>query len=164
MIRNQLREPERAGLRAGPFQCLHGHGAVLTGSFAYRAGTPVLDSLTADLPQGCTVLLGPNGAGKSALLSLGASCLAPGPGSVTLGRLDSVRRRDRRAFRRKVGRLPQEVKAIPALTVREQAAYTGWLKGLRHGDARVDAHATQLGHVPTVQRSATAPAVRPGAM
>ncbi|WP_299541734.1 ATP-binding cassette domain-containing protein [uncultured Streptomyces sp.] len=104
-------------------------------SFAYRAGTPVLDRLTMELPRGCTVLLGPNGAGKSTLLSLGASSLTPVSGRVTLGGLDSVRRKDRRAFRQKVGWLPQEVKAIPALTVREQAAYVGWLKGLSKREA-----------------------------
>jgi ABC-type multidrug transport system, ATPase component len=104
-------------------------------SYAYRANTPVLDDLTMEFPPGCTVLLGPNGAGKSTLLSLGASSLAPKTGRVGLGRLDSVRRRDRRAFRQKVGWLPQEVKPIPALTVREQAAYIGWLKGLSKRDA-----------------------------
>ncbi|WSW82761.1 ATP-binding cassette domain-containing protein [Streptomyces anulatus] len=104
-------------------------------SFSYRAGSPVLDSLTMDFPEGCTVLLGPNGAGKSTLLSLGASALTPASGHVTLRRVDSVRRRDRRAFRQKVGWLPQDVKAIPALTVREQAAYVGWLKGLSKRDA-----------------------------
>ncbi|WP_327175752.1 ATP-binding cassette domain-containing protein [Streptomyces sp. NBC_01335] len=104
-------------------------------SFAYRAGVPVLDSLTMELPGGCTVLLGPNGAGKSTLLALGASALTPASGHITLGHLDSVRRRDRRAFRQKVGWLPQEVKAVPALTVREQAAYVGWLKGLSRREA-----------------------------
>lgn len=104
-------------------------------SFSYRADTPVLDHLTVDFPEGCTVLLGPNGAGKSTLLSLGASALVPSSGTVTLGRADSVRRRDRRAFRQRVGWLPQDVKAIPALTVREQAAYIGWLKGLSKSDA-----------------------------
>ncbi|MFD5691199.1 ATP-binding cassette domain-containing protein [Streptomyces rubiginosohelvolus] len=104
-------------------------------SFSYRADTPVLDHLTVDFPEGCTVLLGPNGAGKSTLLSLGASALVPSSGNVTLGRADSGRRRDRRAYRQRVGWLPQDVKAIPALTVREQAAYVGWLKGLSKSDA-----------------------------
>ncbi|MEV1044321.1 ATP-binding cassette domain-containing protein [Streptomyces sp. NPDC049916] len=104
-------------------------------SFSYRADTPVLDHLTTEFPEGCTVLLGPNGAGKSTLLSLGASALVPSSGRVELGRADSVRRRDRRVYRQRVGWLPQEVKAIPALTVREQAAYVGWLKGLSKSDA-----------------------------
>ncbi|MFB8107755.1 ATP-binding cassette domain-containing protein [Streptomyces sp. NPDC056007] len=104
-------------------------------SFSYRADTPVLDHLTMDFPEGRTVLLGPNGAGKSTLLSLGASALVPSSGTVALGRADSVRRRDRRTYRQRVGWLPQDVKVIPALTVREQAAYVGWLRGLSKSDA-----------------------------
>ncbi|WP_405575833.1 ATP-binding cassette domain-containing protein [Streptomyces sp. NBC_01167] len=104
-------------------------------SFAYRAGSPVLDALTMEFPTGCTVLLGPNGAGKSTLLSLGASSLVPAAGRVTLGRLDSTSRRSQRSYRQKVGWLPQHVKPIPSLTVREQAAYVGWLKGLSRSKA-----------------------------
>lgn len=99
-------------------------------SYAYRAGHPVLDGLTLELPPGCTVLLGPNGAGKSTLLSLGASVLEPTAGQVRLGRLGSTGRRDRKEYRHRVGWLPQQVKPVPSLTVREQAAYAGWLKGL----------------------------------
>ncbi|MEE1753010.1 ATP-binding cassette domain-containing protein [Streptomyces sp. SP18CS02] len=104
-------------------------------TFAYRAGTPVIDALTMAFPAGCTVLLGPNGAGKSTLLSLGASALNPDSGEVRLGRRNSARGRDRRGYRQAVGWLPQQVKAIPSLTVREQAAYVGWLKGLSRAEA-----------------------------
>ncbi|GGZ35704.1 ABC transporter ATP-binding protein [Streptomyces inusitatus] len=99
-------------------------------TFGYRARTPVLDSLTLELPTGHTVLLGPNGAGKSTLLSLGASALAPKTGRVGWGSLDSARSRDRGEYRRRVGWLPQRIEPVPGLTVREQAAYAGWLKGL----------------------------------
>jgi ABC-type multidrug transport system ATPase subunit len=99
-------------------------------SFGYRTGAPVLDSLTVEFPPGCTVLLGPNGAGKSTLLSLGASVLAPLAGRVALGTLDSADKKDRAAYRRRVGWLPQHIHPVPGLTVREQAAYAGWLKGL----------------------------------
>ncbi|MDT3397304.1 ATP-binding cassette domain-containing protein [Streptomyces sp. B1866] len=115
-------------------------------SFGYRARTPVLTSLTLDLPTGCTVLLGPNGAGKSTLLSLGASILVPGRGQVLLGRLDSAQRRDRADYRRRVGWLPQAIHPVPGLTVREQAAYAGWLKGLSRRQAW-DASAAALGRV-----------------
>lgn len=104
-------------------------------SFAYRAGVPVLDGLTLELPVGCTVLLGPNGAGKSTLLSLGASVLSPAAGKIQLGRLTTADTRHRRAYRQKVGWLPQQIKPVPSLTVREQAAYAGWLKGLSRADA-----------------------------
>ncbi|WP_411121925.1 ATP-binding cassette domain-containing protein [Streptomyces sp. x-19] len=104
-------------------------------SYSYRAGVPVLDSLSFGFPAGCTVLLGPNGAGKSTLLSLGASIRTPASGAVALGPLDSARRKDRATYRKRVGWLPQNIKPVPGLTVREQAAYAGWLKGLSRRDA-----------------------------
>ncbi|MGH3311433.1 MAG: ATP-binding cassette domain-containing protein [Streptomyces sp.] len=115
-------------------------------TFAYRAGEPVLRSLDLELPAGCTVLLGPNGAGKSTTLSLGASVLLPRSGHVALGLLDSARRRDRRNYRRKVGWLPQDVAPVPGLTVREQVAYAGWVKGLSRRDSW-DRAAAALGRV-----------------
>ncbi|MEU0985078.1 ATP-binding cassette domain-containing protein [Streptomyces sp. NPDC005953] len=99
-------------------------------TFGYRARTPVLDSLTVEFPTSHTVLLGPNGAGKSTLLSLGASARTPTSGQVTWGSLDSARSRDRTEYRRRIGWLPQQIEPVPGLTVREQAAYAGWLKGL----------------------------------
>ncbi|MFF4950893.1 ATP-binding cassette domain-containing protein [Streptomyces chattanoogensis] len=104
-------------------------------SFEYRAGIPVLNSFSLELPRGCTVLLGPNGAGKSTLLSLGASILEPDRGQVRLGRLVSTNRSHQREYRQKVGWLPQKISPVPGLKVREQAAYAGWLKGLSRGDA-----------------------------
>ncbi|MEW1718616.1 ATP-binding cassette domain-containing protein [Streptomyces sp. NPDC093109] len=88
-----------------------------------------------DFPAGCTVLLGPNGAGKSTLLSLGASILQPAAGRVTFGRFDSSLRADRKCYRRSIGWLPQNIQPVPGLTVREQAAYAGWLKGLSKREA-----------------------------
>ncbi|WP_308217128.1 ATP-binding cassette domain-containing protein [Streptomyces noursei] len=111
---------------------------------------PVLDDLSFEFPTGRTVLLGPNGAGKSTLLSLGASVRMPTSGTVTLGRLDIVRRRDRTRYRRHVGWLPQNVSPVPGLTVREQAAYGGWLKGLSRREAW-DRSAKALGRVRLTQ-------------
>ncbi|MFJ8602309.1 ATP-binding cassette domain-containing protein [Streptomyces shenzhenensis] len=104
-------------------------------SFGYRRRDLVLEDLMLDLPSGCVVLLGPNGAGKSTLLALLASALRPRAGSVTLGDLDTRRRRDLKQYRRQVGWLPQQVTPVPGLRVREQAAYAGWLKGLSRRDA-----------------------------
>ncbi|MEV3989827.1 ATP-binding cassette domain-containing protein [Streptomyces sp. NPDC049837] len=95
----------------------------------------VLDGLTLEFPVGCTVLLGPNGAGKSTLLSLGSSVLTPSTGTVELEGLTTTNKRHRRAYRQKVGWLPQQIKPVPSLTVREQAAYAGWLKGLSKAEA-----------------------------
>ncbi|MBW1597803.1 ATP-binding cassette domain-containing protein [Streptomyces sp. JJ38] len=104
-------------------------------TFRYRASSPVLDRVSLEFPEGGSVLLGPNGAGKSTLLALGASSLTPRTGAVTWKNLDSARRGDRREYRRGVGWLPQQVHPLPGLTVREQAAYAGWLKGLSKAEA-----------------------------
>jgi ABC-2 type transport system ATP-binding protein len=47
-----------------------------------------------------------------------------------LGAISSSSRRERAAFRRAVGWMPQQVRPIAGLTCREQVAYAGWLKGL----------------------------------
>jgi ABC-2 type transport system ATP-binding protein len=94
------------------------------------AGTRVFEGFSWEVPAGRTVLLGPNGAGKTTLLGLGASALMPGAGSVRIGTASSTARRERTAFRRAVGWMPQQVRAVAGLTCREQVAYAGWLKGL----------------------------------
>ena len=137
-----------------PFVCGSSAGDVLTSlsftdvHFSYpRSGlfggapSPVFDGFSWHVPDGCTVILGPNGAGKSTLLSLGATALRPTHGSVSLGDLDSSRRRDRRHFRRAVGWMPQQVRAVPGLTSREQVAYAGWLKGMSRSIAWTEAAA-----------------------
>lgn len=105
-------------------------------TFSYgRFSRPVLREFSWAVPRGRTVLLGPNGAGKSTLLALGADAIAPSRGSVTLGGLDRGRRRDRAPYRRAVGWMPQQIRAIPGFTAREQVAYAGWLKGLSRSRA-----------------------------
>ncbi len=135
------------------------HGDEVTGlcftdvDFSYPSatlfrGSPTLvfEGFSWQAPDGCTVILGPNGAGKTTLLSLGATALRPRRGSVRLGDLDSSRRRDLPKFRRAVGWMPQQVRAIPGLTVREQVAYAGWLKGMARSAAWTEATAA-LGRV-----------------
>ncbi|MET8537538.1 ATP-binding cassette domain-containing protein [Streptomyces sp. NPDC005065] len=101
-------------------------------TYAYRRwSTPVLRSLTYELPDGLTILLGPNGAGKSTLLKLAASVTRPLSGTVTLDGTPS----STRAFRRQVGWLPQTVLPMPTLTAREYVAYIGWLKGMNRTEA-----------------------------
>lgn len=105
-------------------------------SFGYRRNRPVLHDLTFTFPTGRTVFLGVNGAGKSTVLSLAATVRTPATGHVSHGALRTDRRSDLRAYRRRVAWLPQQVHPVPGLTVREQVAYAGWLKGMRRGDAR----------------------------
>jgi ABC-type nitrate/sulfonate/bicarbonate transport system ATPase subunit len=51
--------------------------------FAYEPTTPIIDGLTADVPQGSIVgIVGPSGCGKSTLLSLISGLEEPGEGSV----------------------------------------------------------------------------------
>lgn len=104
-------------------------------SFGYRRGSRVLSEFSLHLDPGCSVLLGPNGAGKSTLLGLIASALRPDAGRITLDGLDASSRKDLKSYRRKVGWLPQQVRPVPGLRVREQAAYAGWLKGMSRSDA-----------------------------
>ncbi|HLI52557.1 MAG TPA: ATP-binding cassette domain-containing protein [Thermomicrobiaceae bacterium] len=90
----------------------------------------MLDRFSWEIPPGKTVLLGPNGAGKSTLLGLGTDALRPTQGRVRFGDVTPSRRRDRSAYRRLVGWMPQHTRAVPGLTAHEQVAYAAWLKGL----------------------------------
>lgn len=106
-------------------------------SFSYRrkgqGELAVLERLTWHVPTGVTALLGINGAGKSTLLSLGATALIPRSGEVSLDGLNS--RDEQTQFRARVAWMPQHYRAVPGLTVREQVAYSGWLKGMSRDDA-----------------------------
>ncbi|WP_324615769.1 ATP-binding cassette domain-containing protein [Streptomyces sp. NRRL S-118] len=94
-----------------------------------------------------TVLLGPNGAGKSTLIALAASHLTPSGGRVAWRDLDASNWRQRAQYRQQVAWIPQHITPVPGLTVREQIAYAGWLKGLSRSDAwKASAHAiTRVG-------------------
>ncbi len=104
-------------------------------SFAYQRRIRVLRGMNLAFGKGATVLLGPNGAGKSTVLGLAASALLPASGSVVLDGLDTRSRREVKQYRRKVGWLPQRVRSIPGLRVREQVAHAGWLKGMSRREA-----------------------------
>lgn len=106
-------------------------------TFRYRrSGPPVLRDFSWEVPCGRTVLLGPNGAGKSTLLALGADAMQPRRGRVTYGTLDPTVHRDRPCYRRFVGWMPQQIRPVPGLTVREQVTYAAWLKGLSNAAAK----------------------------
>ncbi|MFF0295868.1 ATP-binding cassette domain-containing protein [Kitasatospora sp. NPDC004614] len=115
-------------------------------TFGYRRGLPVIEWLSISFEPGATVLLGPNGAGKSTLLGIAATALKPKAGEVRLG--DSTT--SVRAYRRKVGWLPQQVRPVAGLKVREQVAYGGWLKGMSRA-AAWDASAAALAKVRLTQ-------------
>ena len=93
-------------------------------TFRYGRRSPVFENFNWMVLPGKTVILGPNGAGKTTALALAADALRPQRGRVDL---DGVR--DRRTHRRVVGWMPQQVRAVPGLSAREQVAYAAWLKG-----------------------------------
>lgn len=104
-------------------------------SFQYGRKVPVLDQLDLSVGHRATVLLGPNGAGKSTLMGIAASWISPTEGTVTWRGIDPAQSKSRAAYRQAVGWLPQNVKPMPGLTVRENVAYIGWLKGMSRSDA-----------------------------
>jgi ABC-type multidrug transport system ATPase subunit len=90
-----------------------------------------LEGADLDVPRGAAVALaGPNGSGKSTLLALLAGRLAPTAGRVTVLGLDPARRRGRRALRRRVGYLPQEIALDPEMTGAETLALLAALHGV----------------------------------
>ncbi|MFC9581664.1 ATP-binding cassette domain-containing protein [Streptomyces yangpuensis] len=103
-------------------------------SFRYGRQEPVFTRFGLILDAPATVLLGPNGAGKSTLMGLAASQLQPSSGTIAFGRT-ATSRRNVAAYRRKVAWIPQQITPVPGLTVREQVAYAGWLKGLSRSAA-----------------------------
>jgi UDP-glucose/iron transport system ATP-binding protein len=98
-----------------------------------RGGRRVLDSVSADIPEGATAVVGPSGAGKSTLLRLLNRLADPDSGSISyrdrpLGSYDPLE------LRRRVSLVPQ----LPALlegTVGSNVAYAAQLAGKR-SDAR----------------------------
>ncbi|MEU4068032.1 ATP-binding cassette domain-containing protein [Streptomyces wedmorensis] len=98
-------------------------------SFRYGRKTPVFNELSLRIDARATVLLGPNGAGKSTLMAIAASHLTPSSGSVTFDG-GTAKGRHQAAYRERVAWIPQQITPMPGLTVREQVAYAGWLKGM----------------------------------
>ncbi|WP_331728658.1 ATP-binding cassette domain-containing protein [Streptomyces sp. NBC_00158] len=98
-------------------------------SFRYGRNAPVFSEFSLRIDARATVLLGPNGAGKSTLMALAASHLSPSSGSVTFEG-SAAKGRHLAAYRERVAWIPQQITPMPGLTVREQVAYAGWLKGM----------------------------------
>jgi len=89
---------------------------------------PVVRALSFSAPDGAiTGLLGANGAGKTTTLRMICGVLQPESGSVTV---DDVAVGDPLARQRRVGALLDHVGIYPRLTVRENLAYFGRLRGM----------------------------------
>jgi putative ABC transport system ATP-binding protein len=100
-----------------------------------RAGSLVLDRLSARIPAGATCLAGPSGSGKSTVLRLLDRLADPDAGVVRyLG--DDLRERDPLALRREVGLVPQ-LPALLAGTVADNLRFAARLAGREPDLARL---------------------------
>jgi ABC-2 type transport system ATP-binding protein len=96
---------------------------------------PALDGLDLHLYEGEIFgLLGPNGAGKTTAISILSTLLKPDGGTVVVKGLDSWRHK--KAVRRIIGLVPQEIALYPTLSARENLRFFGRLQGLRGGRLR----------------------------
>lgn len=125
--------------------------------YSYSSRKRVFEGLSLDITTFPTVLLGPNGAGKSTMLGLISGQIKPRRGVVSTGRISTTSRRNLLKLRRESGWLPQDVRGVSGLTIREQVAYAGWLKKMSYKAAWRQAETTldQVGLAEKMRESAT---------
>jgi ABC-2 type transport system ATP-binding protein len=109
---------------------LHIHGV----SKAYANGVQALKDVTLTIPAGMYGLLGPNGAGKSTLMRILATLQEADSGSVTLGEIDVLARKDE--VRKTLGYLPQEFGVYPKVSAEGLLDHFAVLKGITERRAR----------------------------
>jgi ABC-type multidrug transport system ATPase subunit len=102
----------------------------------YRGKVEALRGVDLEIGPGMFGLLGPNGAGKTTLMRILAGILLPTSGTVTVGGHDLRTESGRKAVKRLLGYLPQELGMYPDLSAREFLDYIAILKGLDDGAAR----------------------------
>ena len=83
-----------------------------------------------DLPSGMIGLIGPNGAGKTTLMRILCGIVSPTRGHVLVDGRDIAEPRNRRALKKTLGYLPQDIEPYPNLTPPEFLDYVGILKGM----------------------------------
>jgi ABC-2 type transport system ATP-binding protein len=103
-------------------------------SKTYPNGVQALKDVSLTIPPGMYGLLGPNGAGKSTLMRILATLQEPDRGTVHLGDLDVVRRKD--DVRRTLGYLPQEFGVYPKVSAEALLDHFALLKGIGERGAR----------------------------
>ncbi|HEX2203173.1 MAG TPA: ABC transporter ATP-binding protein [Longimicrobium sp.] len=103
-------------------------------SKTYPNGVQALKDVTLTVPAGMYGLLGPNGAGKSTLMRILATLQEPDAGTIHLGDIDVVRRKD--AVRQTLGYLPQEFGVYPKVSAEELLDHFALLKGIGERRAR----------------------------
>ncbi len=102
----------------------------------FRDKPRALNDVTVDLPSGMIGLVGPNGAGKTTLLRILCGIVAPTRGRVLVDGADISAARSRRALKRSLGYLPQDISPYPNLTPLEFLDYMGVLKGMDNSRER----------------------------
>lgn len=98
--------------------------------------TEVLEEMNLSVGRGVFGLLGPNGAGKTTLLRTLAAAINPSAGSLRLLGFDPADSGERRAFRRHLGYLPQQLGYYPNFTVFEFVEYFALLKEMPDKEVR----------------------------
>ena len=111
---------------------LHIHGVSKT----YANGVQALKDVTLSIPAGMYGLLGPNGAGKSTLMRILATLQEADSGSVTLGEIDILTRKDE--VRKTLGYLPQEFGVYPKVSAEDMLDHFAVLKGITERRARTE--------------------------
>jgi ABC-2 type transport system ATP-binding protein len=97
-------------------------------SKAYANGVQALRNVSLTIPPGMYGLLGPNGAGKSTLMRILATLQEPDSGSVQLGDIDVVMKKDE--VRKTLGYLPQEFGLYPKVSAESLLDHFALLKGI----------------------------------
>lgn len=104
-------------------------------SKAYPNGVQALNKVSLTIPVGMYGLLGPNGAGKSTLMRILATLQEADSGTVMLGEIDVLQRKD--DVRRTLGYLPQEFGVYPQVSAYALLDHFAVLKGIAgHGQRR----------------------------
>jgi ABC-type multidrug transport system ATPase subunit len=107
-----------------------------TGATRRFGRATAVDRVDLALGSGVFGLLGPNGAGKTTLLRMLATAITPTAGHLRLLGHDPAEHAGRRALRRKLGYLPQQLGYYPNFTVFEFVEYFALLKEIPPARAR----------------------------
>ncbi|MEX3517199.1 ATP-binding cassette domain-containing protein [Corynebacterium camporealensis] len=102
----------------------------------YRSGSRhkfALKNVSVSFPGGVTSLIGPNGSGKSTLMRVLTTVEKPTSGHFAVDGY-AIERAVVSDYRMRIGYVPQEVRFVPRMRVREALEYAGWVAGMSRAD------------------------------